>query len=357
MSEPSASAPPPAAPPVQPIYLPAPKPRGRWWKRMLVGLLVILLLLSILANFSMATLLAAFGTPGHLQQTVQEKGDENQVVALYRIGGVIDENSAVTAEKFYRDVKDAAAVKAVVLRVETPGGGVGASDRINQIVANLKSKGKKVVVSMGSVAASGGYYVSAGADEIWAEPTTITGSIGVIATLPVLKGTFRKIGLDMKVIRSSPTKAWKAVPDPFEQPAAYQMESLQETLDAMQDRFEEVVKKGRGDRLHLQPEATSQFADAEGKSFSVTSAAPFNGKIYLPPEAMKLGLIDKIGYQEEAISAAAKLANLTNPRVVKYAPTQSVFSALMSAKANPLIDAKVLDEVQTPNIMMIWKVE
>jgi protease-4 len=324
---------------------------------LLVGLLVILLLFSILANLGMGVLLAAFGSPGHLQQTVVEKGQEHQVVALYRIGGLIDERAAATAERFYLDVRDNTAVKAVVLRVETPGGGVGASDRINRIVANLKSKGKKVVVSMGSVAASGGYYVSAGADEIWAEPTTITGSIGVLATLPVLTGTLQKIGVDMKVIRSSPTKAWKAVPDPFEQPAAYQIESLQQTLDAMQTRFEEVVKNGRGARLHVQPEATSQFADAEGKNFSVTSAAPFNGKIYLPPEAMKLGLIDKIGYEEEAIASAASLANLTNPRVVQYAPVQSVFSALMSAKANPLIDAKVLDEVQTPNIMMIWKVE
>ena len=105
------------------------------------------------------------------------------------------------------------------------------------------------------VAASGGYYMSAPADEIYAEPTTITGSIGVIGGWVVLKGTLDKIGAEPIVVKSTHAQGWKDEMSMYAAPHAYQMKHIQEVLDKMQERFEEVVRTGRGNRLH--PQAAS----------------------------------------------------------------------------------------------------
>jgi protease-4 len=339
-----------------------PPRRSSGWRIIFWLFLVLILGGSILLNL---VLLVAVGTQfggldaqgGLMTQTIRS-GESDQTVALYRVAGVIDEAAQAEFKQFYQSVIKDKEVRAVVLRVNSPGGGVTSSDQICEMVKQIKAAGKKVVVSMGSLAASGGYYISAPADEIYAEDTTITGSIGVIAGWFVLKGTMDMIGAKSFTIKSTHAQAWKDEMSPTTMPQDYQLQHLQEVLDEMQARFEDVVKTGRGNKLKTHVETVS-LADKDGKVIRRENTEPFNGKIYLASKAKELGLIDQIGYEDAAIDAAAKLASLSKPRVVRYARRRTFMEALMDGKseASLKIDAKLLDHLQTPEFMMIWKGE
>lgn len=293
---------------------------------------------------------------GGMEVQVIEPGRKDQVVAVYEVFGVIDNRQAERLKTFCSQVSDDPDVKAVVLRVNSPGGGISPCDRMHKMLLDLKDDGKKLVISMGSLAASGGYYISAPAETIYAEPTTITGSIGVLGGWIVIKGTLEKYGAKAVIVRSTKTRAWKAAPNSLENPADYQIESIRKLLDVMQERFEKVVLEGRGDRLTTKT-AEKTYTDGEGKKFTVTETVPFNGSIYSADEAMSLGLIDKVGYLDEAIDAASGLAGLSDPKVVKYTRRKGFFEHMSEAKAGPIIDPNLIDEIQTPKLMMIWKVE
>jgi protease-4 len=228
------------------------------------------------------------------------------------------------------------------------------------VVERLKAKGKKVVVSMGGLAASGAYYISAAADEIYAERTTVTGSIGVIATWLVLKGTLDKIGAEPEVMKSTHARAWKDAMSPFRKPLDYERAHLQDVLDKMQEQFEKVVTQGRGSRL-VKCEKTLQLPPEDGKGEAVTykEIEPLNGKIYLAEEAKQLGLIDDIGYEEDAIRGAEKLAGLTKAHVVHYTKKLGFFDVLFGQQSGSTlrIDPELINRLQTPQLMMLWKAE
>ncbi|GAG23123.1 unnamed protein product, partial [marine sediment metagenome] len=257
----------------------------------------------------------------------------------------------------YMEVSRDQNVKAVVLRVNSPGGGVAHSDQIYSLVKKLREVGgKKVVASMGGIAASGGYYVCAPADAIVAEPTTITGSIGVIMGWMVVKGTLDRIGMETVMLKSSNARGWKDEISPFKQPDERQKRHLRKILDTMQARFEKVVKEGRGQRLKTNRVSytvrTGQGEEA--REVKITETEPLNGKVYMPDEALAFGLIDKIGYQEVAIDRAADLARLTNPNVVVYRRAKGLLVELLEAKSASTVrlDASLLDRLQTPRILM-----
>ncbi len=345
-------------PPPPPAYWPSyPKRRRPLWKRLLIGCVVLLLIFLVIGGLSYAVQ-SKIGrlTTGGMDVTVLQAGRKDQVVALYEVVGVIDDKQANSLQAFCRQVSGDTNVKAVVLRVNSPGGGVSSCDRMHKMLLDLKDDGKKLVVSMGSMAASGGYYISAPAETIYAEPTTVTGSIGVLSSWVVIKGTLEKYGAKAMIVRSSKTRAWKAAPNLFEDPADYQIDSLRRLLDVMQERFETVVLQGRGDRLTTKT-AEKTYTGADGKEFTVTETVPFNGSIYIADEALGLGLIDKVGYLDEAIKSASRLAGLSEPKTVKYSRRKGLFEQLGEAKAGPIIDLDVIDEIQTPKLMMIWKVE
>ena len=293
---------------------------------------------------------------GGMETQVVEPGSKDQVVAVYEVFGVIDNKQAEWLKTFCRQVTCDPDVKAVVLRVNSPGGGVSSCDRMHKMLLDLKGSGKKLVVSMGGIAASGGYYISAPAETIYAEPTTITGSIGVLGGWIVIKGTLEKYGAKAVLVRSTKTRAWKAAPNSLENPADYQIEAIRKLLDSMQGRFEKVVLDGRGDKI-TPTTAEKTYTDGDGQEFTVTETVPFNGSIYSADEAMTLGLIDEVGYLAAATKSASRLAGLSDPKVVKYARRKGFFEQMGEAKTGPLIDANVIDEIQTPKLMMIWKVE
>ncbi|RPI61047.1 MAG: signal peptide peptidase SppA [Planctomycetaceae bacterium] len=333
---------------VQQVYV-TPK-HGGFLRRFFMTLFVLMFLLSIVINAYLLLILAAGMESPMAKKTLQE-GNEDQVVAVYSVSGIIDGSAVEKFNQFYRDVVDDASVKAIVLRVESPGGGVTASDEIYATINKLKDKGNKtIVVSMGAVAASGGYYISAPADEIFAEPTTITGSIGVIMEWFIVRDGLNKLGVEPVVMKSSHAQEWKDELSFLDKPTELQRQHLQMILNTMQARFEKVVSEGRGTKIKL-------AAATMPVGTQPADTAPFNGKIYLADEAKALGLIDTIGYEDAAIDQAGKLAKLTRPKVVQYERRVGFLDRLAGAKPNAgiNIDSKTIDDLQTPRTMMLWK--
>jgi len=326
---------------------------------MLRSLGIMIFILSIAFNVYLLALVSVAAGSSFGTQTLR-MGKENQVVAVYTISGVINDRSADDFEQFFREVSTAESIKALVLRVDSPGGGVSASDQIYSRVKQLRDKGKTVVVSMGGTAASGGYYVSAPANEIFAEPTTITGSIGVIAAWVNVSGTLDKLGLEPVVIRSSDAAAWKDEISPVRPMSDLQRKHMQSVLDQMQQRFNTIVKDGRGSRLKTK-ESTVAMTFYEGtpkqEVVNYKQTEPLNGKIYLAEEAKEFGLIDGIGYLNQAIDRAIELAKLDKPTVVEYSKRGWFFYAFFRSQ-EPDLDVKAqMQRLQTPQIEMIWKVE
>lgn len=344
-------------PPGQPVavqYVVAP-PKRSWLRRIFKSLLVVVFILSLLANFYMAALLGA-----QLERKFDKKtlvmGTEDKTIAVYRLSGTIMEGAALQFADFCRDVKDDAKVKAVILRVDSPGGSVSASDQIWAMIRDLQKHDKKIIVSMGGVAASGGYYVSAPADLVMAEETTVTGSIGVIAGWLVVDKGLDKLGIEPIVIKSSHASGWKDEMSPFKSPDSRQMAHLQAFLDTTQARFEKIVKDGRGAKL--KPKETTYTTTAPaGVEKSVTEIEPFNGKIYTGPEAKAIGLVDDIGYFDDAIERTKTMIGVKNPTIVQYERHRGALERVLGESSNQgvKIDANLLDEMRTPRIMVLWQ--
>jgi protease-4 len=193
-------------------------------------------------------------------------------------------------------------VKAVILKIDSPGGSVTASDILYNEIAGYKNRTKaKVVVAMMGVAASGAYYISLPADYIQAHPTTITGSIGVIFARPKVTGLMQKIGVDVEVNKSG---ADKDMGSPFRPTSAEEKKIFQDLTDRLGVRFVDLVARHR----KLEPEAVAQISTA---------------RVYLAEEAMELGLVDQIGYLENAVDQAKELAGLAeDARVIVYRRTE-----------------------------------
>jgi protease IV len=194
-------------------------------------------------------------------------------------------------------------IKALVVRVDSPGGSVLASERIRQALRDAKAHKIPVVVSMGSVAASGGYWVSTPADFIYAEPSTITGSIGVFAVLPSFQGTLQKLGLGADGVKTSPLAG---EPDLLKGPSPEANQLLQTGVESMYGRFLGIVAASR----HKTPQQIDQIAQ---------------GRVWDGGTARQIGLVDGFGGINEAIAKAAELAGLGSERGIRYLEPQRTF--------------------------------
>ena len=351
-----AAAPQPAAP--QFAMLPPPwwarPPRRSIARRVFTGVMVLAFAGSIILNcYLLAYLSMQLESP--IAATTIRDGEKAQTVAVYCVAGMIGGKAAEDFASFFDEVAGDPNVKAVVIRVESGGGGVTPSDQIHSMVKRLKDKGKKVVVSMGGVAASGGYYISAPADEIIAEPTTYTGSIGVVAVRPVIKETLSKIGVEMVVIKSSHAEEWKDEGSPFERPTPEQRQHVQEELDKIQARFEKVVTDGRGGKLKpYQARPTTMPSTRPAPKYEA-----FNGKVYLAADARELGLIDGEGYLDDAIDRAAQLAGLKEARVVRYERRVGLVGRIMDGLPGARLNAaaEMLEELHTSRVLLVWNAD
>jgi len=215
-------------------------------------------------------------------------------VALVKIEGVLITSDDLVAE--IQEYADDASIRAIIVRIDSPGGGVVASQEIYNAVLNARKAGKKVVISMGSVAASGGYYVAAAGDRIVANPGTITGSIGVKMEFANVEKLLEKIGIKGMVVKAG---EYKDIGSPFRDMSAEEHKLLQTVIDDVHSQFIEAVAKGRS-----LPEADVRpLAD---------------GRIFTGRQALQLKLVDELGDLEDSIRTAAELAGIKGkPKVVR----------------------------------------
>jgi protease-4 len=214
-------------------------------------------------------------------------------------------------------------IKALVVRVDSPGGSVLASERIRQAILSAKAKKIPVVVSMGSVAASGGYWVSTPADFIYAEPSTITGSIGVFGIIPSFQGTLQKLGIGADGVKTTPLSG---EPDVFKGPSPEASQLIQTGVDSMYARFLNVVAQAR----HKTPAQVNEIAQ---------------GRVWDGGAAHQLGLVDGFGGIDDAVAKAAQLAGLGEERGVRYLEQPRSFKQeLIAALADDQNDTTAVPE-------------
>jgi len=221
-------------------------------------------------------------------------------VAVVQVEGVIgtEVSRGLDTEDIVRtlsEYRDDPAIRAVVLRINSPGGVMAPTQEIATAVRRLREAKKPVVASLGSVAASGGYYVAVAADRIYASPGTLTGSIGVVMQLANVEGLLKKVGVEYVVVKAG---AYKDVGNFARPMTPEERRILQSLLDDVYDQFIGAVAEGRG----LDPQTVRSFAE---------------GRIYSGRQAQGLKMVDDLGGLDDAIDAAAKMAGLPGkPRVV-----------------------------------------
>lgn len=333
----------PAAPAIQYIAMPAEKPKKTSGWRIFLNILLALSLIGnailFLAIIGMSVAMAV-GTGGSLKEKYIENvlvdGPHSTKIAVINLEGVIDGDVAEEIKAQTEAAAEDKAVKAVILRIDSPGGTVSGSDQIHYAVTKLREQTNKPVVAfMQSVAASGGYYSAVACDMIMAEPTTITGSIGVIMNHIVIKDLLeQKLGVQSETIKSGEKKDWPSV---FNQMTEEQKAYLNNKLIMpAYERFVKLVCEGRQD---LDPNQVRILAD---------------GSIYNADEALDTGLIDEIGYFDDVVAAAEELANISGARVFEYERPLSWLSSLGAESKLTLFNTKALDKMTTPQLLYLW---
>ncbi|MEK9140836.1 MAG: signal peptide peptidase SppA, partial [Nitrospirota bacterium] len=216
-------------------------------------------------------------------------------IALIRVEGVILDSQTTIGE--LKRFSENPSVKAIVIRIDSPGGGVVPSQEIYDAVKRVRSKNNKAVIaSMGSVAASGGYYIAAATDRIVANPGTLTGSIGVIMETANVEGLLQKIGVAGVVIKSG---KYKDIGSPLRKMSAEERGLLQAVMDDVHKQFIEAVAEGRS----LELQAAQALAD---------------GRIFTGRQAKEAKLVDELGDLEDAIQLAAEVVGIEGePKVIE----------------------------------------
>jgi len=262
-------------------------------------------------------------------------------VAVIELAGIMTSSHnvgsrAVSARKILAQLekyRDDDSVKAIVLRVDTPGGTVVAAQEIHGELMRLRAGSKKkVVVSMGDLAASGGYYVACAADRIFASPGTLTGSIGVIMQFPNYQGLFGKIGLGTNTIKSG---EFKDVGNGAREMSDRDRRLLQGLVDDVYSQFVDAVAAGR----RMSPEQVRPLAD---------------GRVFSGRQAQQLGLIDELGDLDAAIAAAGKLAGIEGkPEVIRESPRRGIWE-LIDARMDGIFPSALLPDTQA-RLLYLWQ--
>jgi protease IV len=201
-----------------------------------------------------------------------------------------------TTAELIREAREDDDVRAIVLRVDSPGGSVFASEQIYREVRAAQAKGKPVIVSMGDLAASGGYYIAASADEIWAHPSTITGSIGIFGAIPTFQNTLKKVGVSVDGVGTTNLSGQLRIDRPLGEDAKVLIQTL---IEAGYEQFLGHVAEGRKktrDEVH----------------------AIAQGRVWIGTDAKNNGLVDHLGLFTQAVASAAKRAELGNDYEVEF---------------------------------------
>ncbi len=251
-------------------------------------------------------------------RTLVQSAPIGDKVAVIDITGVISRTETVIDQ--IHQYRDDQTVKAIVLRINSPGGSVAP---VQEIYSELKKLDKPIVASMSSTAASGGYYIAAIADEVLANPGTLTGSIGVIMQFTKLKGLYEKVGLEQQVVKSG---KFKDTGSPVRDLTDEERELLQATLDNVHNQFIDAVSEGRQE--HLTREDVVALAD---------------GRIFSGQQALEHKLVDQLGNLPDAIDRAGELGGISGkPKVVRTKRKTSMLERILGTTGKENLD-KLLD--------------
>jgi protease-4 len=264
-------------------------------------------------------------TASGLPEEVVEEGQSQRRLAEVFLVGVIGDDSESgpfggppTHGELLQQLaaaRDDDSVAGVLVRIDSPGGGVTASDEFHHIIEQI-SESKPVVIHMGDLCASGGYYAAVAGDHLVASPTTILGSIGVILPLINAAGLMEKIGLQSEAITTGP---YKDMTSPTRGLKPAEQEILQGTVDAMHARFVQLVAAGRSGRGPVPADEAEAAEHVAGWA---------DGRIMHADLALELGMVDAIGYRDEALAVLREKAGSPNGQVFRYAQTESLGSLL-----------------------------
>ncbi len=372
-------------PPPPPVITPPPAPRPhRSWGWMITAIIMAVMLgfagLIIIAQFATRSvgINRSFKTVGareigpRLEECILEEGATRNKIAVITVDGIITSHSPDEAGNNMVDVikaqLDRAAdddrVKAVILKVDSPGGEVMASDQINKAIANfengdldehgkLSHKGKPVICSMGSLAASGGYYISAPCRWIVADELTLTGSIGVIMHGYNYRGLMDKIGVSPMTFKSgkfkdmlSPDRSTNEIP-----PEEHAM--VQALIDETYNKFKSVVKDGR-DNAH-------GLNKSEGHALAKDWTDYADGRVLSGTQALNLGLVDELGDFDKAVDRAEQIVHIDDATLIEYRERYDISNFLsMFGQNNKAHDIKLdlgadMPKLQPGCLYYLWQ--
>lgn len=249
-------------------------------------------------------------------------------IGVIPINGVIKDADAITEQLIaFRNDKQ---IKAIILRINSPGGGVGPSQEIYSETRRT-TKTKKVVASLGSVAASGGYYVASAADSVVANPGTLTGSIGVLMEFVRFEELLKKIGVEMQVIKSG---EFKDIGSPNRKMTKEEREILTRLIKDIQNQFVTAVSQGR----NMPEEKVLELAD---------------GRVFSGREAKRLGLVDSLGNFQDAVNVAKRMAHIKGKVKLVY-PVKKRRSLLWDLLFKDLFDA-VMNRLDRPSGLLEYR--
>jgi protease-4 len=265
--------------------------------------LIILGSLAIVAVGFTLLLYAVLRPAGGTETITSGSGEKIAVIELRDV--IVSSDEIVRQLKEYRGSRS---IKAILLRIDSPGGGVVASQEIYEEVRKTRDSGKPVVVSMGSLAASGGYYVACGASRIMANRGTLTGSIGVISEFLQLQDALQKLGIEVKTVKSG---SMKDAGSPTRKMTEADRRYFQDLMDDVHGQFIGVVAQER----HLDVDSVRRLAD---------------GRVFTGEQAVGLGLVDTLGTFEDAIRLAADIAGIAGePAIVKERKRRGFWESML----------------------------
>ncbi|RLQ97934.1 signal peptide peptidase SppA [Falsibacillus albus] len=307
---------------------------------------------SALTTDTEASLDQLFASKDEFSENVIQEGNKSKKIAVLYVNGVIQDNgqessllnsSGYNHQNFMKQLKHVQeddAVKGIIIRVNSPGGGVVESAEIHDKLLEIEKETKKpVYVSMGSMAASGGYYISTAANKIFASRDTLTGSLGVIMEGYNYGELAKKLGIDFVTIKSGP---YKDIMSPTRPMTQKEKDILQTMINHSYDGFVSVISKGR----NIPESKVRELAD---------------GRVYDGIQAKELHLIDEFGYFDDVVKAMKKDENIKNAEVISYGSDFS-FPSIFGMSAQKFISSqfemdgamKLLEQPNTPRLMYLY---
>lgn len=355
------SSPPPGMYPPSMMYPPPPPPQPRsdrsFARVIFTTLAATIFGISLLLNlYALLWIGMRSGASDNSTSAIVE-GDKTQTIAVIPIEGMILGESVDQFEKLIRRVEEDPNVKALILEIDTPGGGVTASDEIHHRLLQFKQQRNiPVIISMQALATSGGYYIACAGDYIYAQPSTMTGNIGVMMMRMNFAGLAERWGIEDTSLHATGSD-FKTAGSMFRPETPEERLYMLGLIDAAYEQFKDVVETGRAD------------PGAEG---GTRLAAPMeqiaSGKVFMAGEALEMGLIDAIGYSSDAYAHAQTVLGLSNPHVVRYQHKPSLLELLTASTSvdggqaaggsngiDVRFDRRAVEELFTPRMMYLWR--